>query len=48
VDDLKYDDQVKDEIKQVGLGKYDKINFISLINMRKPADSKDREMTALP
>lgn len=31
VDGLKYDDQVKDEIKtNLGLGKYDKINFISI------------------
>lgn len=31
VDGLKYDDEVRDEIKQkLGLGKYDKINFISL------------------
>ena len=31
VDGLKYDDQVKDEIKgRLGLGKYDKINFVSV------------------
>ena len=31
VDGLKYDDQVKDEIKsKLGLGKYDKINFVSI------------------
>jgi protease-4 len=31
VDGLKYDDEVKDEIKhKLGLGKYDKINFISI------------------
>jgi protease IV len=31
IDGLKYDDQVKDEIKnKLGLGKYDKINFISI------------------
>lgn len=31
VDGLKYDDEVKDEIKKrIGIGKYDKINFISI------------------
>src|SRR5205085_9928720 len=31
VDGLKYDDQVKDEIKsKLGIGKFDKINFITL------------------
>jgi protease-4 len=31
VDGLKYDDEVKDEIKsKLGIGKYDKINFITL------------------
>src|SRR6185436_20951265 len=31
VDGLKYDDEVKDEIKgKLGLGKHDKINFISI------------------
>jgi protease-4 len=31
VDALKYDDEVKDEIKsKLGIGKYDKINFITL------------------
>lgn len=31
VDGLKYDDEVKDEIKgKLGLGKYDKVNFISI------------------
>jgi len=31
VDGLKYDDEVKDEIKgKLGLGKYDKINFVSI------------------
>ena len=31
IDGVKYDDQVKDEIKnKLGLGKYDKINFISI------------------
>jgi protease-4 len=31
VDGLKYDDEIKDEIKtRLGLGKYDKINFISI------------------
>jgi protease-4 len=33
VDALKYDDEVKDEIKsKLGIGKYDKINFITLSN----------------
>jgi protease IV len=33
VDAMKYDDEVKDEIKgKLGIGKYDKINFITLSN----------------
>ena len=41
VDDLKYDDQVKDEIKnRLGLGKYDKINFISINKYAKAGGFK--------
>lgn len=41
VDDLKYDDQVKDEIKnKLGLGKYDKINFISINKYAKAGGFK--------
>jgi hypothetical protein len=49
VDDLKYDDQVKDEIK-TGWGWENMIRSISflLINMRRQVDSRDREMTILP
>jgi protease IV len=33
VDGMKYDDEVKDEIKsKLGIGKYDKINFVTLSN----------------
>jgi len=41
VDDLKYDDQVKDEIKsRLQLGKYDKINFISINKYAKAGGFK--------
>jgi protease IV len=41
VDDLKYDDQVKDEIKnRLQLGKYDKINFISINKYAKTGGFK--------
>lgn len=41
IDDLKYDDEVKDEIKQkLGLGKYDKANFISINRYFKAANYK--------
>ena len=41
VDDLKYDDQVKDDIKnRLGLGKYDKINFISINKYAKAGGFK--------
>ena len=41
VDDLKYDDQVKDEIKsRLKLGKYDKINFISINKYAKAGNFK--------
>ena len=41
VDGLKYDDQVKDEIKnKLGLGKYDKINFISINKYAKAGGFK--------
>ena len=41
VDDLKYDDQVKDEIKsRLQLGKYDKINFISINKYAKAGSFK--------
>ena len=41
VDNLKYDDQVKDEIKnKLGLGKYDKINFISINKYAKAGGFK--------
>jgi len=41
VDDLKYDDQVKDEIKsRLRLGKYDKINFISINRYAKAGGFK--------
>jgi protease-4 len=41
VDDLKYDDQVKDEIKnRLSLGKYDKINFISINKYAKAGGFK--------
>lgn len=41
VDDLKYDDQVKDEIKnKLGLGKYDRINFISINKYAKSGGFK--------
>ncbi|HEY2721950.1 MAG TPA: signal peptide peptidase SppA, partial [Chitinophagaceae bacterium] len=41
VDGLKYDDQVKDEIKnKLGLGKYDKINFISINKYAKAGSFK--------
>ena len=41
VDDLKYDDQVKDEIKKrLGLGKYEKINFISVSKYAKAGGFK--------
>jgi protease-4 len=39
IDGVKYDDEVKDEIKtRLGIGKYDKLNFISL---KKYADAAD-------
>ena len=41
VDGLKYDDQVKDEIKnKLSLGKYDKINFISINKYAKAGGFK--------
>src|SRR5438045_6769389 len=41
VDGLKYDDQVKDEIKnKLGLDKYDKINFISINKYAKAGGFK--------
>jgi len=41
VDDLKYDDQVKDEIKsRLQLGKYDRINFISINKYAKAGGFK--------
>jgi len=41
VDGLKYDDEVKDEIKgRLGLGKYDKINFISVNKYAKSGGFK--------
>jgi protease-4 len=41
VDGLKYDDQVKDEVKtKLGLGKYDKINFISINKYAKTGGFK--------
>ena len=41
VDGLKYDDEVKDEIKQrTGSGKYDKLNFISVGKYIKAVDYK--------
>ena len=41
VDGLKYDDQVKDEIKgKLGVGKYDKINFISINKYAKTGGFK--------
>jgi protease-4 len=41
VDGLKYDDQVRDEIKQkLGLGKYDKTNFISINKYAKTGGFK--------
>jgi protease-4 len=41
VDGLKYDDQVKDEIKnKLALGKYDKINFISINKYAKTGGFK--------
>lgn len=41
IDGLKYDDEVKDEIKQkLGLGKYDKINFISINSYFKAGSFK--------
>ena len=41
IDGVRYDDEVRDEIKQkLGLGKYDKINFISINSYFKAADYK--------
>lgn len=41
VDGLKYDDQVKDEIKnKLGLGKFDKINFVSINKYAKAGGFK--------
>lgn len=41
VDGLKYDDEVKDEIKQrTGSGKYDKLNFITVGKYMKAVDYK--------
>ena len=41
IDGLKYDDQVKDEIKnKLGLGKYDKINFVSINRYAKAGGFK--------
>lgn len=41
VDGLKYDDEIKDDIKQrVGSGKYDKINFITVGKYMKAVDYK--------
>ncbi|MEJ0105615.1 MAG: signal peptide peptidase SppA [Bacteroidota bacterium] len=41
VDGLKYDDEVKDEIKgRLGLGKYDKINFITINKYAAAGDFK--------
>ncbi len=43
IDGIKYDDEVKDEIKtKLGIGKYDKLSFISL---GKYADAADFKMT---
>ena len=41
VDGLRYDDQVKEEIKKnLGIGKYDKLNFISINKYADAADYK--------
>jgi protease-4 len=41
VDGLKYDDEVKDEIKvKLGLGRYDKINFVSINKYAASGDFK--------
>ena len=49
VDGLKYDDEVKDEIKKrLDIGKYDKLNFISLskysdaVNFKQSGKDKTR------
>lgn len=50
VDGLKYDDEVKDEIKaRLGVGKYEAINFISLgkYSMAVPFRQKGREKIAV-
>ena len=42
IDGLKYDDEIKDEIKnRLGLGKYDKLNFVSLSKYADAADYKE-------
>lgn len=41
IDAVKYDDEVRDEIKEkLGLGKYDKVNFISINRYFKAVDYK--------
>src|SRR5688572_31570868 len=41
IDGVKYDDEIKDELKQrLGLGKYDKINFISISSYMKSGGYK--------
>jgi len=41
IDGVKYDDEVRDELKKkLGLGKYDKVNFISINRYSKAADYK--------
>ena len=48
VDGLKYDDQVKDEIKKdVGLGKYEKINFVSINRYAKSGSFKRYGMQSI-
>ena len=42
IDGLKYDDEIKDEIKnRLGIGKYDKLNFVSLSKYADAADYKE-------
>jgi protease-4 len=42
VDGLKYDDEVKDEIKsKIGLGKYDRINFVTVNKYAKAGNFKN-------
>jgi protease-4 len=41
IDGVKYDDEIRDEIKQkLGLGKYDKVNFISISSYSKSGSYK--------